>query len=216
MRFPKLRELGAVIAGVFLVGQAAGTPHFGECVTEDGGYRVRVLEIMREAWPKEIDPLVVRYAVSLWAERGVGLFRDASGYYIVRLEFDESLFYSAYRDDYERQDFENTDVRVASISVPISDALAVELLGVFEDIRPATPGQPSTSIVVDGSTTEVFQAGKPCARFSGLPADPAAKVRRISELVSFLGDEIVNWRRITKDDFEVEAMRLIAAIEASQ
>ena len=171
---------------------------------------------MREAWPEEIDPLVIRYAVGVWTERGVGLFRDDSGYHIVRLEFDESLFYSAYRDDYERQDFEDTDVRVASVAVPISDALADELLVVFEDIGPATPGQPPTPVFIDGSTTEIFQSGRPCARFSGLPADPAAKVRGISELIRFLGDEIANWRRVTKDDYEAEAMRLIAAIEASQ
>lgn len=208
-------------------------PHLEPCNRPDD-YHERVESLLRDAWPEELQLLVVIYLPL--TERGIGVTSGADGFDLVRLEFDKSLWYSSwrtvdpeidaeavsnaeivetevFRGDGQRLqtrilDFSATRVRVAKASVPISDELGRALLDTFRrSVEAARPPDPNQEIIVDGYRFEILLAGHACAQLDNPP--PESEARRLDELARLVDVELRSWQPSEAEEFERKVMEKI-------
>ena len=240
-------RIGAALVGIAslaLAARATGTPYFDLCDSASGTYHDIVEQRMREALPTEVEPLVIRYALPLQTETGIGITRSPDGFHLVRLVFDRSLWYDSwvdvedvpedidlstvdgfseivYREDggplgYEIQDFSRVEPRVAILSIPISDGLANELVDLLESFDPASEDEQSNVVMVDGATMELFQMNGRCLSVTSMRGTSAST--QLMELMRFLEDDMGMgaWRAWRKDAFETQILSMIKDVQAAQ
>jgi hypothetical protein len=220
----------AGVAAAVACGSALAAPHLEPC-RRTPGYEDAVERIMRAAWPQALDLLTIMY-VPL-TERGIGLVRTADGFDLVRLELDESFWYSSWRDvppggdttnavavatDVFRADggplgaqvldFSKTRVRVAKSSVPISEELGVALLDALDRrAAAARVPDPTDQIVLDGYSFELLLSNRPCVELSNPPAESDAFA--IAQLIRLLDTRVPAWRPFERQAFEADVLAAI-------
>lgn len=229
----KTAAIVAAVAATVACGSALGAPHLEPC-RRIAGYQESVERIMRAAWPQQVELLAIMFGVPL-TERGIALARAADGFDLIRLELDESFWYSSWRElgagespthgaavatEVYRQDgrplgaqvldFSKTTARVAKASVPISEELGVALLEVLG--RHAAAAHPEVKagieeIVLDGYTIEILLADSPCAALANPPRESDAF--RIDRLVRLLDAKVPTWRPSQRREFEDEVRAAI-------
>jgi hypothetical protein len=221
-----------------LSSRAFCAPHLEPCHRVDD-YEERVERLLRDAWPEQLQLLVVMYG--LLNERGVGITSGADGFNLVRLEFDKSFWYSSwrtvdpdsdpaavsnahfvatevFREDGKKLetqvlDFSGTRVRVFKTSVPISDHLGRALLDDFR--RSADAARPE--VKGPGPIEEIIVDGY---KFEVLLAEhPCVELAnppmeseagRLDQLARLLGSELLAWRPGEAEEFERKVMEAIA------
>jgi hypothetical protein len=194
------------------------------------GYQEQVERLMRAAWPRELELLTIMYVP--FTEHGIGLARTASGFDLIRLEFDKSFWYSSWREveaggapanavavatEVHRADggplgaqvldFSNTNVRVASSAAPISEQLGVALLDVFGRHVAAARAEIAAEVLNDGYRFDILLAGRPCAALENPPRESDAY--RIERLVRLLYDKVPTWRPLESQAVEAEVLAAI-------
>jgi hypothetical protein len=219
----------AGVAAAVACGSALAAPHLEPC-RRTPGYEDAVERIMRAAWPQALDLLTIMY-VPL-TERGIGLVRTADGFELVRLELDESFWYSSWRDaepgdtanavavatevfradggplGAQVLDFSRTRVRVAKSSIPIGEELALALLDFFgRHAAAARVESPQAEIFLDGYTFEVLLLERPCVQLSNPPPDSDAHA--VARLVRLLDAKVPAWRPWERETFEAEVLAAI-------
>jgi len=208
------RQICLAAALTIIWSHAASAPHLEPCDRLMDDYYRRVERLMRDAWPEGMQLLVIMYIPP--AERGLGLTPDKDGFKLVRLELDPSLWYSSWRDvkgsvpKRQVQDFSGTRARIAKLSFPISDRLAVALLDAFE--RSAATAKPDVSddIIADGYTYEILLPERSCVRLRDPP--PASDAGAIADLLRFLEQAALSWQPRKREAFEAEVEERIAMI----
>lgn len=243
----RLRNLSSVLlaaASLSVTPRAIATPFFDLCNTVSSDYRNVAERHLRAALPAQIAPLVIRYALPIQNETGIGITRGADGFHLVRLVFDRSLWYESwvdmedvpedvdlsavngfvelvYREDggplgAEIQDFSRVDPRVAILSIPISDSLANELVELLESFDPASEDEQLDVFVVDGVVMDLFQASGRCLSIKPLRGTSAAT--HVVQLIRYLESEMGMgaWRAFRKEVFETEILSMIREIQAAK
>ena len=185
---------------------------------------------MQEALAKPLAPQILRFALPAQPETAIGLTHDGEGYFLVRLEFDTSLWYESwidvddipddsadidgisrvvFREDggplgYSIQDFDRVEVRVASLSIPITDALATALVSVLDSLTAANDREQSELIMIDGVSLELTQSNGQCLRTRS-SVEPDSAARQLVALARFFEREMDSWTGLTKAIFEADA-----------
>ena len=195
--------------------EAVGANYFEPCRRQDQGYEEHVERRFREAWPNPIETLIIQFGGGLRTEAAVGLSYDDSGFSLVRLEFDRSFFYGSRVDRYgtRRYDFSQPQVRVATMSVPVSSQLATAFDSAISRTEAADESEESR-IVLDGSHHEIVTVDSACVVLRNPPKESPAG--RLVELFEYLDGVMKFWRPNLAETLETEILTRIAEVWTSE
>jgi hypothetical protein len=229
-----LRRLYLGTVGTLLCGRVLCAPHLEPCDRRANDYEERVEQLMRDAWPKRLQLLVIMYG--LLPERAIGLATDDNGVDLIRLEFDQSFWYSSWRDvdpsadkldpsntkavatevyradggalGVQVLDFSSTQVGVTTLSIPISEQLGISILDAFERGGDAARIPEDTGFLMsDGYAYEILLSNGSCVELNSPP--PESDADKIADLVRFLVNRLLSWQPAERESFEAEVARML-------
>lgn len=233
-------RLLAVVYFAFLgAANVTAAPHLEPCIRYSD-YHEHVERSMRQAWPEPLHPLILMFAP--FAERGIGVTEGKDGYNLVRIEFDQSLWYGSWfeleseddvaeaaadgvfratsRDEdgsqrVEVQDFSRMKLRHSITLIPISDEFTEALIEVLaESVERAREEEPDDEIAVDGYTFEILLKGQSCVQLSS--PQRGTEAGEIAELTRLLANRAQSWRDWSEGMTEAEAMELLNQIRLTR
>ncbi len=233
----KSHHVYSAIAVALLSSRAVCAPHLEPCARLANDYEEQVERLMRDAWPEEMQVLAIMY-VPL-TERGVGLTRGADGFNLIRLQFDESFWYSSWRDvepnttgpssssiraiatevyradghalGAQVLDFSKTRVRVSKLSIPISDQLGTALLNTFQ--RNVDAAKPEEKVDVNEIVVDGYKFEILLAKRPCVQLanpPPGSEAEKIAQLVRLLDNESLSWRPWEQKTFEAKVAGVIS------
>jgi hypothetical protein len=217
---PRVHFMAVLILGFAGADRAYGAPHILPCDVPDE-YSKRTHQLVREAYDSPLELLIIKYAgisLSNGNEIAIGLSLGDSESHLIRFEFEPSLWFSSSREvkqDTFAADFQNTEVKISTTSVPVSNSIGTALKGALRGLGVGTENDEEMPLItLDATTYELTFADGRCVKEKSPLGDAGA-----SHFVTFsqdLAKSILSWSPESHGDFELKIMRQLESLASAR